>query len=126
MADPISPSHLSATPLPPVGAYYWRNLYRKLLDDLQSDAWRLMNSYTVAGRSVSYRSLEEFRKLLDWVKDQADLEEGIPPYRGRTYAGIPSGGASGYRLDPARAVALSHRGRRKRQNSRRRSSGRNP
>ena len=73
--------------LPPPGPRFWRELYRKLLADLENDAWRRFSSYTVAGRTFSYRSLEEYRKFLDWVKAQADLEEGVTPYIGRTYAG---------------------------------------
>lgn len=61
----------------------WRRLYEKMLADLESPSFRRFGSYSVAGRTFSYRSLEDFRKLLSWVKDQADLEEGQVPYVAR-------------------------------------------
>lgn len=66
---------------------YWKQLYEKLLAMLEDGSWARMSSYTVAGRSVSYRSIDEFKRLLDWVKDQAAIEAGRPDYRGRMYAG---------------------------------------
>ena len=33
-----------------------------------------------------YRSLDDFRSLLDWVKREADKEDGIAPYRARRVA----------------------------------------
>lgn len=61
----------------------WRSLYEKMLADLESPAFRRFGSYSIAGRSYSYRSLSEFRNLLAWVKDQADLEDGQAPYVAR-------------------------------------------
>ena len=66
---------------------FWRKLYEQMLSDLESGAWRRMSSYTVGGRTVSYRSFDEFKKLIDWARTEADLEDGIRPYRRRTYAG---------------------------------------
>ena len=62
----------------------WSALYSQMLDDLASGSWRKMSGYSVAGRSVSYRSFDEFKKLLDYVKSQADAEKGS--YQGRTLA----------------------------------------
>lgn len=64
----------------------WADLHRQMLDDLASGAWRRFSGYSLAGRSYTYRSLDEFRKLLDWVKEQADLETGAPRFRRRTRA----------------------------------------
>ena len=58
---------------------YWRDLYEKMREDLQSPAFRQFGSY-------SYRSLDDFRSLLDWVKREADKEDGIAPYRARRVA----------------------------------------
>ena len=65
---------------------YWRDLYEKMREDLQSPAFRQFGSYSSAGRSFSYRSLDDFRSLLDWVKREADKEDGIAPYRARRVA----------------------------------------
>lgn len=61
----------------------WREVYEKMLEDLKSPAFRRFGSYSIAGRSFSYRSIDEFKKLLDWVGQQADLEEGLVPYKAR-------------------------------------------
>lgn len=66
---------------------YWRTLYNKMLASLEDGNFMRFNGYTVEGRTFQYRSLQDFLKLLDWVKVKADLEEGLAPYRGRTYAG---------------------------------------
>lgn len=66
---------------------YWGTLLEKMKSDLESDAWRTLSSYTIAGKSFSYRSFDEFKKIFDWVADEAAKEEGIAPYRGRQYAG---------------------------------------
>lgn len=66
---------------------YWRRLYEQLLADLENGAWRRMSSYTVGGRTISYRNLDEFKKLIDWAKAEADKEDGIAPFKRRTYAG---------------------------------------
>lgn len=65
---------------------YWRDLYEKMREDLQSPAFRQFGSYSIAGRSFAYRSLDDFRALLDWVKREADKEDGIAPYRTRRVA----------------------------------------
>lgn len=65
---------------------YWRDLYEKMREDLQSPAFRQFGSYSIAGRSFSYRSLSEFLSLLDRIKREADKEDGIAPYRARRVA----------------------------------------
>lgn len=65
---------------------YWRDLYEKMREDLQSPAFRQFGSYSIAGRSFAYRGLDDFRSLLDWVKREADKEDGIAPYRARRVA----------------------------------------
>ena len=63
----------------------WRDLVDQLKNDLANRAFRTMQSYSVAGRQVSYRSLAELRSLLDWAEEEAEEEEGRV-YAGRTYA----------------------------------------
>jgi len=75
------------TPPAPGQKGYWRWLYHQMLAALSDGSFIRFNGYTVPGRTFQYRSLSEFRSLLSWVKDQADVEDGTPPYRGRTYAG---------------------------------------
>ncbi|WP_346667384.1 hypothetical protein [uncultured Desulfovibrio sp.] len=67
-------------------AGYWRTLYETMREDLQSPAFRQFGSYSIGGRSFSYRSLSEFRQILDWVEKQAALEDGVPTYRARRQA----------------------------------------
>ena len=64
----------------------WRELYIRMVADLNSNAWRTMSSYSVAGTTISYRSLAEFKEMLTFVQDKADVEDGTPSYRGRTSA----------------------------------------
>jgi hypothetical protein len=66
---------------------FWRALYGKMLAALEDGSFMRLNGYTVPGRTFQYRGLQDFLKILDWVKARADLEEGVAPYRGRTYAG---------------------------------------
>jgi hypothetical protein len=63
----------------------WRDLLEQLKGDLANRAFRTMQSYSVAGRTVTYRSLAELKSLLEWVEQQADEEDGLV-YAGRTYA----------------------------------------
>lgn len=74
----------------------WRELYDQMLEDMRSPSFRRFGSYSVAGRSFTYRSLSEFKNLLAWVKANADLEDGIQPYLARK--GLVNGGRgySGY------------------------------
>lgn len=85
----MSQSHTTSTaPAPAPGQPgYWRWLHTQMLAALADGSFLRFNGYTVAGRTFSYRSLADFRKLLDWVGSEADLEEGRRPYRGRVYAG---------------------------------------
>lgn len=84
-----NPFPYSAPPLAPAPGEpgHWRWLYNSMLTSLGDGSFLRFNGYTVAGRSFQYRSLDEFRSLLTWVKGQADIEDGIQPYKGRTYAG---------------------------------------
>jgi hypothetical protein len=66
---------------------YWRWLYCQMLAALGDGLFMRFNGYTVPGRTFQYRSIADFTKLLDWVKMQADTEDGTPPFRGRRYAG---------------------------------------
>lgn len=61
----------------------WRELYNKMVEDMQSPAFRRFGSYGIAGRTFSYRSLDEFRRHLEWVRREAEKEEGKPSYRAR-------------------------------------------
>ena len=63
----------------------WRDLHNQLLNDLASGAFRTMQSYAVAGRTVTYRSLAELKNIIEWVKSEAEKEEG-QNYYGRTFA----------------------------------------
>lgn len=67
-------------------AGYWRELYEKMREDLQSPTFRQFGSYSIAGRTFTYRSLSEFLSLLDRIKREADKEDGIVPYRARRVA----------------------------------------
>lgn len=78
---------MPGTPATQTAFTTWRALYEKLREGLADGSWALMSGYSVAGRTVNYRSFTEFRAMLEWVKDQADLEDGVRPYRRRTYAG---------------------------------------
>ena len=63
----------------------WRDLVSQLKNDLAGRAFRTMQSYSVAGRSVSYRGLRELLDLLKEAEEKADEEDGLI-YAGRTYA----------------------------------------
>lgn len=66
---------------------YWRWQYHQMPAAMSDGSFMRFNGYTVPNRIFQYRSLADFKKLFDWVKDQADLEDGIAPYHGRAYAG---------------------------------------
>lgn len=65
----------------------WTDLYKAMLDDLASGAWRRTQSYGVAGQTVSYRSFTDFMALLKDVEQRANVESGSLPYVGRTFGG---------------------------------------
>lgn len=71
----------------------WRTLYNQMVADMDSAAFRRFGSYTIANRTFTYRSLNEFREHLKFVKEQADLEDHKPPYRARVY--MANGGRGG-------------------------------
>ena len=75
------------TPPAPGQKGYWRWLYNQMLTALAEGTFLRFNGYSVPGRSFQYRSIADFRSLLAWVAQQADMEDGILPYRGRTRAG---------------------------------------
>lgn len=64
----------------------WAELHSQMLDDLASGAWRTLASYSLGNRSFAYRSLKEFRELLDFIRDEAAKESGSPRYLRRTFA----------------------------------------
>lgn len=64
----------------------WSDLYKKMLDDFASGAWRSISSYSVAGSTVTYRSQQDFMALLDRAKSEAEKESGQMSYYGRTSA----------------------------------------
>ncbi|MCL1915682.1 MAG: hypothetical protein FWG17_03095 [Desulfovibrionaceae bacterium] len=66
---------------------FWRQLHNSMLAALDDGTFMRFDGYIVSGRTFNYRSLGDFIKILEWVKGQADLEDGVPSYRGRTYAG---------------------------------------
>jgi hypothetical protein len=70
----------------------WKALKQQILNDLVDPSFRKMGQYTInaagtgGSRSVTYRSLEQLKSLLDWVEKEEAKEEGVPPYVGRAYA----------------------------------------
>ena len=72
---------------PPASVTAFGEKYRKQEDLVGIYLADCCEVYTVPGRTFQYRSLDEFRTQLEWVKNQADLEDGKQPYKGRTYAG---------------------------------------
>ena len=71
----------------PQNPHFWRELYEQLLPALNDGTWVRFSGYTVAGRSFSNRTLEDFRKFLAWVEARVDREEGRASFRRRAYAG---------------------------------------
>jgi hypothetical protein len=65
---------------------FWKALYEKMLSALEEGAFMRFNGYTVPGKTFQYRSIADFLQALEWVKGKADMEEGVRPYRARTYA----------------------------------------
>ena len=65
----------------------YQDLLQKMRDDLASDAWRTLSSYSVKGSTFSYRSFKEWQEIFQFVQGQAALETGVAPYRGRLRAG---------------------------------------
>ncbi len=61
----------------------WADLEVKMLNDLASGEWRV-SEYEIEGRKMKYRSFNEFKSVLEYVKSQAGVESGSVV--GRTYA----------------------------------------
>jgi len=61
----------------------WAALKSKLLDDLESGAWKY-KSYSIGGRTTTYSSFSEFKELLDFVEKKAAEEAGT--FSARVYA----------------------------------------
>ncbi len=61
----------------------WADLKVKMLNDLASGDWRV-SEYEISGRKMKYRSFNEFKGVLEYVKYQAGVESGAVV--GRTYA----------------------------------------
>lgn len=62
----------------------WQALYDKMTTDLASGNWR-MARYVVDGVDTTFRSSDDFLKMLAFVKRQAGLAS--KRVFGRTYAG---------------------------------------
>ena len=80
-SQPVAPAPVAAQPL----GQALGPVAREGEITMQSAAFRRFGSYTIANRTFTYRSLTEFRDHLKFVKEQADLEDGTPPYRARVY-----------------------------------------
>jgi hypothetical protein len=63
----------------------WADLVRQLKNDLADQAYRRTMSYSIAGRSVAYRNLQDLLNLLAYAEQKAAIEQGLAC--GRTYAG---------------------------------------
>jgi hypothetical protein len=72
--------------MPPTPGF-WRELHNKMLAALADGNFMRFSGYSVPGLNFNYRSLNEFWTLLKKVEDEANLEDGVAPYRGRSYAG---------------------------------------
>jgi hypothetical protein len=72
--------------MPPTPGF-WRELHNKMLAALEDGNFMRFSGYSVPGLNFNYRSLNEFWQLLKKVEAEAAVEEGVPPYRGRSYAG---------------------------------------
>jgi hypothetical protein len=55
----------------------WTALLEQLRNDLASGAYSRVASYTLNGRTVTYRSVDEFWKLYREVEAQAAAEDGL-------------------------------------------------
>lgn len=65
----------------------WQDLYAAMLNALADcvATGRFQSlSYGIAGRNMTYRSMEEFQRGIEWVKFLADNEQGRAV--GRTHA----------------------------------------
>jgi len=60
----------------------WEDLKNQMLDSLADGSWKY-SQYSIGSRSMTYRSLGEFRKALEYVTSQAAVESGAVV--GRTY-----------------------------------------
>lgn len=63
----------------------WEELYNQMMADLINGKW-LVKSYTIANRTVQYRSFEEFRHAIEFVKEQINKGKQTKTKIGRTYA----------------------------------------
>lgn len=61
----------------------WTNAYTSMLDELAAGNTRT-GSFTVAGKTFTYRSHRDFITLLDYVERRAKLESG--EFAPRVYA----------------------------------------
>ena len=87
-SEPPSPQNKPSAGSGVIVFQTWSLLLERLKGDLASDTWRTMSAYSVAGRSVSYRSFDEFMKIFEFVKREAEKETGTVP-RARTVACMP-------------------------------------
>jgi hypothetical protein len=65
----------------------WRKLHASMLATLEDGSFMRFSGYSVAGRTFTFRNLKEFWQVLREIEALANMEEGLPPYRGRGYAG---------------------------------------
>ena len=70
----------------------WTALYNEMLNQLAVFASGKMQtaSYSIAGRTLTYRNFDEFKAGLEYVKTMAETESGTAA--GRTYAKQGGGG----------------------------------
>jgi len=68
----------------------WSALYTQMLDDMTSGSWRTA-SYSIGGRTRTYKTFAEFKEALEYVKGMADIDGGDQV--ARTYP-RPRGSAS--------------------------------
>ena len=66
----------------------WSEVLAMMPADFASGAWRTMSGYTVAGRSVTYRTFADWQKAYEFVKLEAAKETGTVT-RARTTACMP-------------------------------------
>ena len=67
-----------------MGFTTWTALHQQMLDDLATGSWRT-EAYRIKDREMRYRTFEDFKAALEYVKAQAAIETGT--VIGRTYAG---------------------------------------
>jgi len=65
----------------------WQDLYNEILNKLTefiTTGRFQMISYGISGRTITFRTIEDMQRGLEWIKVMADIEQGRAV--GRTYA----------------------------------------